>query len=163
MSELAGAVGLAQVRKLPEMIERRVRSATALSARLGGVEGLNVPIVRAGDRHSYWRYAIRVGPHSKAGLDLISRRLKDDGIACTPRYIQKPAFDCAVFREQRTFGRSRFPFSLARKEAVAYSPELFPGAYEALRQILVLPWNERLHEVHVEYLARKIKRAAEVE
>ncbi|MEZ5233911.1 MAG: hypothetical protein R2749_14575 [Acidimicrobiales bacterium] len=35
-------------------------------------------------------------------------------------YIQKPAFALAVFDDRRTFGDSRWPFTLARPEAVDY-------------------------------------------
>ncbi|MBV8949819.1 MAG: DegT/DnrJ/EryC1/StrS family aminotransferase, partial [Actinobacteria bacterium] len=36
----------------------------------------------------------------------------------------------------------------------------FPGAFDALAGILVLPWNERYGEEHVDMLARGITRAA---
>ena len=64
-----------------------------------------------------------------------------------------------MFKEQRTFGRSRWPFTLARPEAVDYSPERFPGTFEALEGILVLPWNERFTEETVDGLASAIRAA----
>ena len=75
-----------------------------------------------------------------------------------PRYIQKPAFRCEVLRDQRTFGNSRFPFTLARPEAVDYREENFPGTFRGLEQILVLPWNERFTEEHVDFIADSIRR-----
>ena len=83
--------------------------------------------------------------------------LKDWSVASAPRYIQKPAFECAVIREQRTFGRSRFPFSLARPEAVDYAPARFPGAYRFLERVLVLPWNERYEPRHVDHIAAAVR------
>ena len=77
------------------------------------------------------------------GAVALAPRLKQKGIAAAPRYIQKPAFRCEVFRDQRTFGESRWPFTLARPEAVDYRRSRFPGTFEALDGILVLPWNER--------------------
>ncbi len=91
------------------------------------------------------------------GADALGRLLKGRGIACAPRYIQKPAFQCEVLREQRTFGGSRFPFTLARPEAVDYSPARFPGTFAALERVLVLPWNERFVEEHVDYIADSIR------
>ena len=75
-------------------------------------------------------------------------------------YIQKPAFRCQVFAEQRTFGDSRWPFTLAQPEAVDYSEELFPGTFAALAQVLVLPWNEMYTEEHVRFVAESLKDAA---
>jgi dTDP-4-amino-4,6-dideoxygalactose transaminase len=65
-----------------------------------------------------------------------------------------------VLREQRTFGNSRFPFTLARPEAVDYSREKFPGTYEALASVLVLPLNEKYTDQHVAYVVEAIRDAS---
>ena len=78
-----------------------------------------------------------------------------------PRYIQKPAFHCQVFAEQKTLGNSGFPFNLARPEAVDYSRDLFPGTYEGLERVLVLPWNEKYTDEHVDYIANAVIKGAE--
>jgi hypothetical protein len=62
-----------------------------------------------------------------------------------------------VFRDQRTFGNSRWPFTLARPEAVDYSDARFPGTLQGLEGILVLPWNEKYEHEHVEYIASSIR------
>ena len=92
----------------------------------------------------------------KDGAVGLAGALKEHGIFSAPRYIQKPAFECQVFSEQRTFGQSKFPFTLARDEAVDYRRDLFPGTYKGLEQILVLPWNERYTEEHVDFLADRL-------
>jgi hypothetical protein len=86
--------------------------------------------------------------------------LKQRGIFSAPRYIQKPAFACEIFREQRTFGASRWPFTLARSAAVDYGRERFSGTHEGLETILVLPWNERYTSEHVKYIAESIASSA---
>jgi hypothetical protein len=68
---------------------------------------------------------------------------------------------CEVIRDQRTFGTSRWPFSLAQAEAVDYSPARFPRTLRALDRILVLPWNERYTEEHVDYLADSFEAAVD--
>jgi dTDP-4-amino-4,6-dideoxygalactose transaminase len=93
------------------------------------------------------------------GVVALGRQLKDVGIASAPRYIQKPAFMCEIFQQQRTFGKSRFPFTLARPEAVDYDRSRFPGTFRALERVLVLPWNERYTDDHVDYLAASIRLA----
>jgi hypothetical protein len=93
------------------------------------------------------------------GPPALAAELRLGGIASTPRYIQKPAFACRVFTEQRTFGTSGWPFPLARPEALDYSPERFPGTFEFLDNVLVLPWNERYQARHVELLGDAIRAA----
>jgi hypothetical protein len=60
---------------------------------------------------------------------------------------------CEIFQKQRTFGKSRFPFTLARPEAVDYSREMYPDTFAGLEHTLVLPWNERYTAEHVDYIA----------
>ena len=91
----------------------------------------------------------------------MATNLKDLGVNAVPRYIQKPAFMCEVFQKQRTFGNSRYPFTLARPEAVDYNPNLFAGAFAALEDILVLPWNERYKDEHVEDITASVHKAVE--
>jgi dTDP-4-amino-4,6-dideoxygalactose transaminase len=98
----------------------------------------------------------RVIPEGGVGL---ARALKDRDIVSAPRYIQKPAFMCEIFQKQRTFGNSRWPLTLARREALDYDPARFPGTTAALDNILVFPWNEQYTDAHVDYIARSIREA----
>lgn len=160
MSELQGAVTLAQLAKLDGVVGNRIESAARLTALLSDLPGLETPWSHPGGIHSYWKYCLRVDPAViPAGAVGLASRLKDLGVQSVPRYIQKPAFRCQVFAEQKTFGKSTFPFDLARPEAVDYSEARFPGAFEGLERILVLPWNENYTDEHVNYIAASIRRA----
>jgi dTDP-4-amino-4,6-dideoxygalactose transaminase len=160
MSELQGAVAAAQLPKLAGIVEQRVAMAALLTEQLQGLPGVITPWVDARNVHTYWKYCLRVDeqviPGGAVGL---GKLLGEQGIASAPRYIQKPAFQCAVFREQRTFGDSRYPFTLARPEALDYRPSRFPGTFAALESVLVLPWNERYTPEHVEYIAAAVRHA----
>lgn len=162
MSELQGAVALAQLDKLEEVVARRIQLAAELDRALAGTPGIQTPAVREKAVHTYWKYCLRVDPAAiKDGAVGLSRALRESNIFAVPRYIQKPAFMCEVFAQQRTFGNSRFPFTLARAEAVDYRPERFPGTFEALDRVLVVPWNDRFTEEHVDYIGASIKQAVE--
>ncbi len=160
MSELQGAVAVAQLEKLDGVVEQRRAMAALLTEKLRGLPGLETPYVNPRDRHTYWKYCLRIdGEEIPGGAVGLAKLLKEKGISSAPRYIQKPAFRCAVFQEQKTFGKSRFPFTLARPEAVDYSLSRFPLTFAALESILVLPWNERYTEEHVDYIADSIRQA----
>ncbi len=162
MSELQGAVAAAQLPKLPAVVEARIAAADRLTRALQGLPGIELPPVAEGDRHTYWKYCPRVDSKTiEGGSPALGAALKQRGIASAPRYIQKPAFMCEVFREQRTLGTSRWPFTLARPEAVDYSREAFPGTFSGLEGILVLPWNEKYTDEHVDYIADSVRTAVE--
>jgi dTDP-4-amino-4,6-dideoxygalactose transaminase len=157
MSELQGAVALAQLRRLRETVDQRIAMAERLSKSLDGLPGVTTPAPPPDSVHAFWRYPIHVDPaRIEGGPTGVAADLKDLGIGSAPRYIQKPAFRCAVFTEQRTFGNSRFPFSHARAEALDYSGDRYPGTYAFLDSVLVLPWNERMEEAHIDRLADAI-------
>lgn len=158
MSELQGAVGVAQMSKLYRAVENRAATAHLLSTKLNGIAGIETPYVHDRAVHTWWKYCLRVdGDVVPGGAVALAAALHARQISCTPRYIQKPAFMCTVFQEQKTFGRSRFPFTLARPEILRYDPALFPQTMKALSDILVLPWNENYLEEHLDYIATSIR------
>lgn len=162
MNELTGAVAVAQLAKIGFSVSQRQEMADLFSAKIADIPGIQTPDILSNATHTYWKYCLTIDPAViKGGAVGLATALKQYGIFSAPRYIQKPAFCCQVFSEQRTFGNSRFPFTLARPEAVDYSKELFPGTYEGLERILVLPWNERYTSKHVEDLAACLRACVE--
>lgn len=147
LTELQGAVGLAQIKKLKASVEQRQRMARRMDERLASVEGIGIPLPPKGGTHVYWKYCLDVD-REVLGFDVaeLAGELKNFGIASAPRYIQKPAFLCQVLRESAIFrGRDESGW---RRE--------YPGAFQALSRVLVLPWNEFYVEKHVDYIADKI-------
>ena len=162
MSEVLGAVAVAQLPKLDAVAQRRIAAAAGLTAQLQGLPGIESPRVSARSVHTYWKYCLQVDDQVVAdGSPGLGRLLKEKGIASSPRYIQKPAFMCEIFQKQRTFGRSRFPFTLARPEALDYGRARFPGTFRGLERVLVLPWNELYTDDHVSYIAHAIHEAVD--
>lgn len=161
MTELQGAVALAQLPKLQGSVDNRIAAAGRLAKAIADIPGISLPATSPRAKHVFWKYCIQVDPKViQDGAVGLGKLLKERGIASAPRYIQKPAFRCEVFTEQRTFGTSRWPFTLAAPEAVDYAAERFPGTFAALEAVLVLPWSERYTDEHVNYIAACIREAA---
>lgn len=162
MNELTGAVALAQLDKLDMSVANRVRTAGQLTKLLSQVEGISPPQILHGATHSYWKYCVNVSENViPGGTDALAAKLKALGVWSAPRYIRKPAFRCQIFAEQRTFGDSRWPFTLARPAAVDYAKERFPGTFAALAQVLVLPWNEMYTPEHVQFVGNAVMQCAD--
>jgi dTDP-4-amino-4,6-dideoxygalactose transaminase len=160
LSEIQGAVALGQLEKLTTCVARRAAHADQLTAELRDIRGIRpFPVVKAA-KHVYWKYCLLVDanivPDGAIGL---ARALQRKGISSAPRYIQKPAFMCEIFQKKRTFGKSQFPFTLARPEVLKYDREHYPKTFEGLEQTLVLPWNENYTSEHVEHIAYAIREA----
>jgi len=87
MTDLAAAIGLAQLPKLADFNDRRRAIAARYDAELRGVI---TPVVRPGVTHVYHQYTIRV-----AGRDAFAERLKERGVGSAiyypiPVHRQKP-------------------------------------------------------------------------
>lgn len=160
LSELQSAVAVAQLDKLADSVDIRRCNAAQLTEGLADLIGIAPPRHRADAEHSYWRYCLFIDDAIvDGGSPALAVRLKVHNVASAPRYIQKPAFQCAVIRDQKTFGTSRWPFNLARPDAVDYAPERFPGTFEMLNRVLVLPWNERYLPAHIAAITDALRAA----
>ena len=161
VSELQAAVALGQLEKLEECVKNRQRTAARLTELLAGVDGIETPMIAKGSTHVYWKYCLTVDDTMIDGGSVgMANLLKEKNIFSAPRYIVKPAFMCQVFQEKNTLGDSQFPFNLARLEAIDYSMDKYPATAKALHDVLVLPWNEKYTDEHVEYIADNVKTAA---
>jgi dTDP-4-amino-4,6-dideoxygalactose transaminase len=164
MTELQGAVALAQLDKLEDVVARRIRSANLLTDRIADLPGVYPPVVTPHGKHVYWKYPLRVDETIlESSVDDFGAKLKERGLACAPRYIQKPAFMCRIFTERNTFGTSQFPFvGECRKydPPVVYDPADFTATFDALAHVVVLAWNESYTKEHCDYIAETIKEVA---
>lgn len=157
-TELQSAVANAQLDRLQSGVERRQATVARFADSVQDLPGVRIVPVPATDDATWWKVPLLVDPAIvPGGPGAVAARLGDLGIASAPRYIQKPAFECRVIRDQQTFGSSRWPFTLARPEAVAYPRERFAGTYSFLEQVLVLPWNERYEDAHVDAVASALR------
>jgi dTDP-4-amino-4,6-dideoxygalactose transaminase len=164
MTELAGAVALAQLDKLAKMVDRRIEMAELLTSSISDLLGVHPPTLRPGAQHTYWKYPLRIDPEViEGGADAFGQKLKQAGVFCVPRYIQKPAFECEVLRDKRTFGKSKFPYEGEHRKddpPVVYDIRQTPGTAEGLATVVVLPWNEKYTKDHVAYIADSIRAAS---
>lgn len=166
MTELQGAVALAQLDKVDGVVASRIRTAEMLTRLLTDVPGVGSPKITPNGKHVYWKYPLRIDDEIiLGGVDRFAAKLKEKGIFSAPRYIQKPAFQCQIFEERNTFGGSHFPFEgECRKNdpPVVYNREDFLGTFDALSHVVVLPWNEFYTNEHVNYIAASIKEVAKI-
>jgi dTDP-4-amino-4,6-dideoxygalactose transaminase len=165
MTDLQGAVARAQLAKLDDCVERRRQTAALMTELVADVPGLTLPRPLPGATHVYWKYPLIVDPAVvDGGSDALGAALKKQGVFCAPRYIQKPAFECQVFTERKTYGRSQCPWSCRERAGggrIVYDAAEYPGTRQGLERVVVLPWNERYTEEHVRFVADAVRRAVE--
>lgn len=164
MTDLQGAVALAQLKKVRGVVKRRREAAEMLTERLLGTPGITLPETNKDSVHVFWKYPLIIDTDFfDVDVYAVSSMLKEKGIFSAPRYIQKPAFMCEVLKDRRTYGNSHCPYDCPKREGekVVYDVNDYPGTMAALEHLLVLPWNEFYTAEHVDYIARSVKEVAD--
>ncbi|MBJ7244768.1 MAG: DegT/DnrJ/EryC1/StrS family aminotransferase [Solirubrobacteraceae bacterium] len=140
LSDIACALGLAQLLRLDEMLAGRERAASLYYEGLAGVEGLNLPCPDRGDERRGW-FVFVVQLPAEFDRDATIRALGELGIQSKP-YL--PAIHLmAYYREQFGHKEGEFPVCeavAAQSIALPFFPEMTSGQVErvcaALRQTL---------------------------
>ena len=91
------------------------------------------------------------------GSPALGAGLKRQGIATAPRYIQKPAFQCQVFANSGPSATAASPSPWRARKPSITRPPTSPASSSACDDILVLPWNERFTEDHVDFIAASVR------
>ena len=159
MTEMQGAVGLAQLEKLRKVVERRIalgRLLTELIADAPGVEGVPLPIDR---EVSWWNYIFHVTGHDP---DEFCKAASAEGVSMGAHYIKDPIYMRGDFLTKgHTYGDSQFPFNSPYvSREYHYGPELVPGAVEGLRTVAVRGIHEHMSEDDIRDIAKAINKVA---
>src|SRR5262249_29367771 len=111
MTELQGAVALAQLRKLDSIISRRQSWCSRLTARISNLAGLQVPVTQERGTHSYWFYPMRVDKQTLgADADQFAEAMKKEGVPVAAHYIGKPIYKYPLFQNHTAFERGEHPY-----------------------------------------------------
>lgn len=84
MTNVAAAIGLAQLEKVAWHIERRREVANWYYARLRGVPSLTLPAEKEWARNVYWMFSVVLGDKVRSSRDEVMARLLEQGIETRP-------------------------------------------------------------------------------
>lgn len=130
MTDIHGAIGLAQIEKLPRFTERRIANAAFLSEQFGA--RVKTPTVLPGHTHVYHQYTIRV-PRER---DAFAAALRERGVGTGVHY-PRPIHQQPYYQEH------------------GYTMSL-PVAEAAAQQVLSLPIHPALSQADLETIAREV-------
>jgi dTDP-4-amino-4,6-dideoxygalactose transaminase len=140
MTDIAAAMGLVQLRRLPALHQRRRRLAALYNELLSGIPELGLPVTRAEVEHAWHLYVVRLRPERlRIHRDAVIELLKAQGVATQVHFI---------------------PLHLHSYYAGAfgYRPEDFPVASAAAERILSLPFFTLMSDDDVRYVATTLHR-----
>lgn len=139
LTDVQGAVGRVQLRKLDALNGRRIDAAAHLTAGLRDVPGLRLPVVRPGNKHVFHLYPVQLDA-AEYGMnkeEFVYAMLHERGIKVGTHYT--PLHLATAFR-RRGFRRGQFPVAEAFAE-----------------RLVTLPINPRLPREALDYLIESIR------
>jgi perosamine synthetase len=156
-SELQAAVGLAQLRKVARIAEKRNQLGERLSSLIRGLPGILVPEITAEGISSYWFYMFRLD------LDIITDRayfvkcLNAEGIPANPGYIPTPIYQYPLFRKQAFFANG-WPVKMLGLADVDYNKICCNNAESILKSAVTVGINEAMAETDIDDIAHAIRK-----
>jgi len=159
MTEMQGAVGIAQLEKVRQVVEKRIRLGALLCRLIEDAPGVKAASPEEDREVSWWNFIFHVTGHDP---DAFCEALRAEGVPAGCHYIGKPIFLCGDFLvEKKTYGRSRCPFSCpnAEKEYV-YAADSVPGAVQGLGTVCVMGLHEQMEEADIQDIGKAIQKVA---
>jgi perosamine synthetase len=145
LSDLAGALGVAQLEKLDAMLARRQAVADLYAQALAGIEGLRVPGTGRGqERRSWFVYVVEL-PES-ADRDAVIAALAEDGIA-SKAYL--PCIHLFPHLRELGYREGQFPIAeaaSARSLALPFFPAMSEGQVTRVCQQLAAALGQAVRQ-----------------
>ncbi|MFD0959713.1 DegT/DnrJ/EryC1/StrS family aminotransferase [Paenibacillus chungangensis] len=113
MTELQGAVGIAQLTKMEWICEQRTRFGNAINEGLQGLKGLTPMQVAADNTCTYWFYMFRLNEENlNCTREQFCDALHAEGITNRMGYIPDVVYMQPMFQNKQAYLNSQFPFDL---------------------------------------------------
>ena len=139
LTDVQGAVGSVQLRKLDALNQRRIDNAAHLTAGLRDVSGISLPVMRPGCKHVFHLYPVQIdaAKFGRTKDDFIYAMLHERGVKVGTHYT--PLHYSTAF-QKRGFRKGQFPVV----EAVA-------------ERLVTLPINPRQSREALDYLIESVR------
>lgn len=144
MTELQGAVAIAQLDRLASIVAARNAYGEGITAGIRNLPGIYPPAIVPGVLSSYWFYMLRIDAE-KAGVsrDDFAAALAAEGVDNQPGYIPTCIYEYDMFRNKNVFPGSDIPFSIRHNpDDIRYEKGLCPVAEDVLNTSIRLNVSE---------------------
>jgi perosamine synthetase len=159
MTDLQGAVALAQLRKLPAIIGAGRRMADQLCEYLANVPGVLVAPSDKNVRSSWWKFPLGLDENV---LGLVTDEFYDalsvEGLRLPKQYLPRPLFEEDMLRKRKTYGQSGYPITPSAYQ----QPDVadYPGLIDFNRIWFPMDWSSRVQTRHVSQIAAAVTKVA---
>jgi dTDP-4-amino-4,6-dideoxygalactose transaminase len=140
LTDIAAALGIHQLKRLPGFAQERQALAAAYESALAGLPLLLPPPAPAGEQHAWHLYVVRLADSANVSRDMFIERLFAAGIGCSVHYIPL---------HLHPYWRDRY----------ALTPAMFPHSQHAFERMVSLPLYTRMTQADVQRVAVAVRDA----
>ena len=141
MTDVAAAMGVQQLARLPQFVQRREQLAQRYHAALAGLPLVLPATAPAGDVHAWHLYVVRLAPQARIGRDALIQGLSDRGIGTSVHYV--PLHRHPYWRDRYQLTPEQFPHADAAYQAMVSLP-LFTAMGDADQERVIAALHELL-------------------
>jgi perosamine synthetase len=139
MTDIAAAIGIEQLKKLPAFNARRADRAVIYNDQLAAIPGLITPHVRPGRTHVFHQYTIRIAPDCTYSRDALVEVLQQQGIGAGIYY------PVPVHRQSSI-------------QAIGLGGGMFPVAEQMAVEVLSLPIHPGVTDIDQMFIIDSLSR-----
>lgn len=159
MTELQGAVGIAQLKKLPWICSQREKYGDQITEGLVGLKGVAPHKVTEGGACTYWFYMLRLNEEElTCTRGEFTDALSAEGIPNQVGYIPDVVYMQPLFQNRMAYQNSHFPFDIT---GVKYEKGLCPVAEQILKTAIRIPVNEFYTEQDIKDVINGVRKVAD--
>jgi dTDP-4-amino-4,6-dideoxygalactose transaminase len=136
MPEIQAAIGVVQLKRLPDFLAKRTRNAQRLTKKLEKTEKIKLPPELKNRTPSWYLYTIRIKNATENMRNSIIKEMHDKGIGAEA-YYPTPIHEMPYYKE--SFGR----FNL-------------PETEKAAKQVLSLPIHPGVTDEQIDFIAQTL-------
>nr|WP_296016283.1 DegT/DnrJ/EryC1/StrS family aminotransferase [uncultured Acidovorax sp.] len=141
MTDVAAAMGVQQLARLPQFVQRREQLARRYQAALADLPLVLPAIAPAGDVHAWHLYVVRLAPQARIGRDALIQGLSDRGIGTSVHYV--PLHRHPYWRDRYQLTPEQFPHADAAYQTMVSLP-LFTAMSDADQGRVIAALHELL-------------------
>jgi len=138
LPEICAAIGLVQLKRLQQIIERRNRIARFYDSELERIHGIAPLKTPKEIKNCYYKYVCFLDP--KIDRDTLKQKLRDEGVKCSGEVYWPPLHLQPIYHELLKTKRGDFPV-----------------AEEVCSRMMCLPMYAQMEMEEAEYVTEKIK------
>jgi perosamine synthetase len=158
MTEIQGAIGLVQLKRMDEYIEARRANAHQLTELLSEVKGVVPPYEPPEAKHVFYKYILRLDRNvlQTPAKDFVEA-LAAEGILCSRRY-PTPLHQQPVFTEKRGFGLTHAPFTPPWYPGEVQYGSGLPQSEQLPNDLVMIRMSPNLEREDIRDIARAVQK-----